>query len=237
MQLPYFPLHAVLFPHLPLPLRIFEERYRAMTADLLAPDSPYGGRFVVSMITEGPEVGGEAATQPIGTICEIHSAEKLADGGWMLLVVGAARARLGEVDRSGPYALVDVTELSEPSDAGAAALLPAVQSALDAYLATVKRFVARTASVREHPQEPCDVMASLDDVLKPIRLPDDPVAASYAVGGVLQVELIRKQQLLEIPEASRRLRAELELLRRETRLLDDGVMPPVAASDLGYHPN
>jgi Lon protease-like protein len=30
MQLPHFPLHTVLFPHLPLPLHIFEERYRAM---------------------------------------------------------------------------------------------------------------------------------------------------------------------------------------------------------------
>jgi hypothetical protein len=30
MRLPHFPLHAVLFPHLPLPLHVFEERYRAM---------------------------------------------------------------------------------------------------------------------------------------------------------------------------------------------------------------
>ena len=36
MQLPLFPLHTVLFPHLPLPLHIFEERYRAMATDLLA---------------------------------------------------------------------------------------------------------------------------------------------------------------------------------------------------------
>ena len=40
MQLPLFPLHTVLFPHLPLPLHIFEERYRAMAADLLAERLP-----------------------------------------------------------------------------------------------------------------------------------------------------------------------------------------------------
>ncbi|MGZ8563605.1 MAG: LON peptidase substrate-binding domain-containing protein, partial [Candidatus Limnocylindria bacterium] len=62
-------------------------------------------------------------------------------------------------------------------------------------------------------------------------------AASYAVGGVLQVELTRKQRLLELPDAATRLRAELELLRREMRLLDDGALPTVPASDLGYHPN
>ena len=79
--------------------------------------------------------------------------------------------------------------------------------------------------------------ATLDQVLKPIRLPDDPVAASYAVGGVLQIELARKQRLLELPDAAQRLRTELELLRREARFLDDGAMPPVPAGDLGYHPN
>ena len=236
MQLPHFPLHAVLFPHLPLPLHVFEERYRAMATDLMAEGSPFVRRFVVSMITDGPEVGGDAATQRIGTICEIHSAEQFPDGRWLLLVVGVARARLGEVDRSGPYALVDVDPIAEPAGESADQLLPRVQAALDAYMATVKRFVARTASVG-HAQEQSDVTASLDQVLKPIRLPDDPVAASYAVGGVLQVELTRKQQLLELPDAAVRLQAELDLLRREIRLLGDGAMPPIPTADLGYHPN
>ncbi|HUF06164.1 MAG TPA: LON peptidase substrate-binding domain-containing protein [Candidatus Binatia bacterium] len=237
MRLPHFPLHTVLFPHLPLPLHIFEERYRSMVADVMAEGSPYAGRFVVSMITEGPEVGGEAVTERMGTICEVRSAEQLPDGRWVLIGVGVARARLGTVDRSGPYAIVEAAEIGEPVGEEAGALVPRVQAALDAYVATVKRFVLRTASVGEHAQELPDVTASLDQVLKPIHLPDDPVAASYAVGGVLQVELTRKQQLLELPDAATRLRAELELLRREIRLLGDGAMPPIPASDLGYHPN
>ena len=237
MRLPLFPLHTVLFPHLPLPLQVFEERYRAMTADLVAVDSPYAGRFVVSMITDGAEVGGEATTREIGTICELRSAERHADGRWSILAVGMARARLGAIDDSGPYAIVDTIELEEAAGAEAPALVPAVQQALDAYLATVKRFVARTASVGEHANESAQVSASLDEVLKPIHLPEDPVAASYAVGGVLQVELLRKQRLLELPDAASRLSVELELLRRETRLLADGELPTVPASDLGYHPN
>jgi len=237
MQLPHFPLHTVVFPHLPLPIHVFEERYRAMATDLMAEGSPYGGRFVVSMITDGPEVGGAAATRRVGTICEIHSAERFPDGRWMILAVGVVRAQLGAIDRSGPYALVEVDELDDPDGGDAVALLPAVQRALDGYLATVKRFVVRAASVGSNePQEPA-VAATLDKVLKPIQLPDDPVAASYAIGGVLQIELSRKQVLLELPDAATRLRAELELLRRESRLLDDGAMPPIPASDIGYHPN
>lgn len=237
MRLPYFPLHTVLFPHLPLPLHIFEERYRAMTRDILADGSPFEGRFVVSMITDGPEVGGSASARGVGTICEVRSAEELPDGRWVLLAVGVARAGLGEVDRSGAYALVDAEPLEEVIGERADDLLPAVQAALDGYMATVKRFVAHAASVAHDSQEITDVAASLDQVLKPIRLPEDPAAASYAVGGVLQIELTRKQQLLELPDAASRLRAELDLLRRESRLLADGAMPPVPTSDLGYHPN
>jgi Lon protease-like protein len=237
MKLPHFPLHAVLFPHLPLPIHVFEERYRAMARDLMADGSPYGGRFVVSMITEGPEVGGDAVAHAVGTVCEVRSAEQFPDGRWLLLVVGIGRVRLGDVDRSGPYALVEARELPEAIGDDAASILPGVQRALDAYLASVKRFAARTASVGEHQQELPDVTASLDEVLKPIRLPDDPVAASYAVAGVLQIELARKQQLLELPDAATRLRTELELLRREVRFLGADPMPPMTAGDLGYHPN
>ena len=237
MQLPYFPLHTVVFPHLPLPVHVFEERYRAMASDLTADGSPYAGRFVVSMIVDGPEVGGDAATRPIGTICEVRTAEQFADGRWVLLAVGVGRARLGAVDRSGPYALIEVERVDELIGDDAAALVAPAQRALDAYLATVKRFVVRAASVGDESQETTDVAASLDQVLKPIQLPDDPVAASYAIGGVLQIELSRKQQLLELPDAATRLRAEMDLLRRESRLLDDGALPPVQASDIGYNPN
>jgi uncharacterized protein len=237
MRLPHFALHTVLFPHLPLPIHVFEERYRAMARDVMAEGSPYAGRFVVSMITEGREVGGEALTQSVGTVCEVRSAERFPDGRWLLLVVGVTRARLLGVDRSGVYPVADVEEITEPVGAGAAQLVPAVQRALDAYLATVKRFVARAASVGDSAEETQEMTTSLDEVLKPIQLPSDPVAASYAVGGVLQIELARKQRLLELPDAARRLRAELDLLRREASFLDDGAMPPVPPDTLGYHPN
>jgi Lon protease-like protein len=195
------------------------------------------------MLTEGSEVEETGAPQPrverIGTIVEVRNAERFADGRWALLVVGEARAIASEIDHSGPYATARVEVLQDgPGDAERATqLLPRVQAALDAYLQTVKQFVASAASLGSDSPEITTVAASLDEVLKPIRLPDDPLAASYAVAGVLQIELTRKQQLLELPDAATRLGAELDLLRREVRLLSDGAMPPVATADLRYHPN
>jgi Lon protease-like protein len=242
VRLPLFPLHVVAFPHLPLPLHVFEERYRAMMRDVMADASPYAGRFAVSMITGGAEVEREGVPvthSAVGTVVEVHSADRFPDGRWGLLAVGEARARLGDVDRSGAYAVVEIEPLPEVEGdpAKARALVPPVQAALDAYLATVKRFVASAASIASEPPETMDVAASLDEVLKPIRLPDEPLAASYAVAGVLQVELMRKQQLLELPDAVSRLEAELQLLRREAQLLSQDAMSPVATGDLRYHPN
>jgi len=243
MQLPLIPLHAVLFPHLPLPLRIFEERYRAMIRDVLADRSPYAGRFVVIMITHGSEVGADPARQPltatVGTVVEVRHAERFANGQWGLLAIGAARAAVQHVEWSGPYPVAEVDELPEVEgdSVAAAALLPQVQVALDAYLETVKRYVATSAAVGHDEGEIGKVTGSLDEVLKPIRLPDDPLGASYAVGGLLQIELTRKQQLLELPDAASRLSVELQLLRRETRLLADGAISPVSSADLQYNRN
>jgi hypothetical protein len=97
--------------------------------------------------------------------------------------------------------------------------------------------VASAASVGRESHEITEVATTLDEVLKPIRLPDNPLAASYAVGGVLQIELTRKQRLLELPDAASRLRAELDLLRREASLVAEGEMPTVGTDDLGYNPN
>ena len=53
MKLPLFPLHTVLFPGMPLPLRIFEPRYREMIQTCLKHNTPFG----VTLIRSGPEVG------------------------------------------------------------------------------------------------------------------------------------------------------------------------------------
>lgn len=238
MRLPFFPLHAVTFPHLPLPLHVFEQRYRAMARDLMAENSEFRGRFVTGLIVEGREAGDpDARTGSMGTICEVRTAEQLPDGRWVLLAVGLARATLGAVDQSGEYAVIEAEPMEDVDGAVEPALLSAVQAALDAYMETVKRFVTATASVGRESHEVSGVAASLDDVLKPIHLPSDPSAASYAVGGLLQIELTRKQQLLELPDAASRLRVELDLLRRESQLLAESSLPPIPTSDLGYHPN
>ena len=67
VRVPLFPLHVVLFPGGPLPLRIFETRYIDMVSERMRGDGPFG----VVLIRDGVEAGGPAATFETGTLARI----------------------------------------------------------------------------------------------------------------------------------------------------------------------
>ena len=54
-ELPLFPLSSVLLPHMPLPLRIFEDRYLVMLARVLQEEPSEFGQV---LIERGQESGG-----------------------------------------------------------------------------------------------------------------------------------------------------------------------------------
>lgn len=64
-----------------------------------------------------------------------------------------------------------------------------------------------------------------DATREALRIPDDPTALSFLLTGIVQVELDRKQALLEAPSAEERLRDIDALLDRELRLLDRRLAP------------
>ena len=76
IRIPIFPLHTVLFPGAPLPLRIFEARYTDMISQCLKAEIGFG----VCLITEGKEVGGYASTHGVGTLASIHDWHMRRDG-------------------------------------------------------------------------------------------------------------------------------------------------------------
>src|SRR5258706_14355947 len=101
---PLFPLpNVVLFPRAVLPLHIFEERYRAMTADVL------GSHRQVAMALLRPgwekDYYGRAAIEPVVCVGTILSHERLADGRYNFLLQGHTRARGVEEVGDEPYRL------------------------------------------------------------------------------------------------------------------------------------
>lgn len=88
--LPLFPLHLVLFPGGPLPLRIFEPRYLSMVSDCLRNDSPFG----VVLITKGGETGEAAQCHDVGTLARITDWDQGEDGLLSIMAIGQQRFRV-----------------------------------------------------------------------------------------------------------------------------------------------
>jgi Lon protease-like protein len=108
--LPLFPLPGVaLFPELPLPLHIFEPRYRAMVKDALS------GSRVIGIVQARP--GQEGMPSPIfsiGCAGRIEGVAELDDGRSNIVLRGISRFRIDEeLPQTGPYRTARVTALME----------------------------------------------------------------------------------------------------------------------------
>lgn len=115
---PIFPLNGVvLFPHTIVPLRIFEPRYRAMTADALSRD----GVIAIAMLAPGWEPLYHTRAAPIYPVIGVGSImehQLLDNGNYHMLLRGVARARvLEEIDgalyRQARIALIETTRGSD----------------------------------------------------------------------------------------------------------------------------
>jgi Lon protease-like protein len=93
--IPLFPLHVVLFPGGPLPLRIFETRYTDMVRRCAREQSPFG----VVLIQEGEEAGDVASTAAVGCSARIADFHTLTDGLLGISCVGERKFRVQRVWR------------------------------------------------------------------------------------------------------------------------------------------
>ncbi len=93
--IPLFPLHTVLFPGGPLPLRIFETRYTDMVRRCMREQQPFG----VVLIEEGDEAGEVATTATVGCSARIVDFFKLKDGLLGISCIGDRKFRVRRVWR------------------------------------------------------------------------------------------------------------------------------------------
>jgi len=112
MITPLFPLpNVVLFPKTPMPLYIFEERYRTMVREVLAGN----GELVIALLRGGAEPGYASinAIHDIACLGKIETYEELEDGKFNIVVVGLHRVRIVREVQHSPYRMVEVEMLEE----------------------------------------------------------------------------------------------------------------------------
>ena len=192
-DLPLFPLHVVLFPDMPLPLHIFEPRYREMVMRCREENSPFG----VVLIQNGDEQGNQADPHLVGTTARITQFEEMPDGRMNILVFGENRFRVTRALYNKPYLSAEVELIDEEMD-DPGRLKPAAEAVAALFKKYLRALFAMTGRS-----------------LSALQLPQEPAYLSYAVASVLQVPLAEKQSLLEIAGTAHRLEHEAEMLRAE----------------------
>jgi len=193
-DLPVFPLPVVLFPGVPLPLHIFEPRYRQMLLDIRLANNLFG---VAYFDTASSDVGVPPAGH-VGCVAEVTETQTFPDGRSNILTLGIVRYRIDSyVERGGPYLVAKISffEDEEEDDTGLAALSKEVAESFTRIAQAV-----RTIN---------DERTSLPDISN-----TEPQRLSFLVAAAMEIEADVKQELLELRstfERLERLRAMLSI--------------------------
>jgi Lon protease-like protein len=183
-----FPLHTVLFPGGPLPLRIFETRYTDMVRRCMREQQPFG----VILIQEGDEAGPVATTATVGCSARIADFNILKDGLLGIYCVGERKFQVRRVWRA-----ADGLNLGEVSWLGHEPQL-ALPEEYRKLGETVRRALRELAEHYEHVEKKFD----------------DAAWVGSRLAELLPIELNDKQALLELDDPLARLEALVKLLPR-----------------------
>jgi len=177
-----FPLGSVLFPYMPLQLRVFEERYLAMLAKILEHDP---AEFGVVLIERGQEVGGGEHRFEFGTVAQVTELEG-GEGYIGMLAQGDRRVRVERWLDDDPYPRAEVTELDELEwDDDLQPLRDSTEHAVRRALAVASEFSDQQWAAT-------------------VELADDPVAAAWQLAAIAplgpmdQLELLRAESMEQL---------------------------------------
>jgi Lon protease-like protein len=190
LVVPIFPLpNVVLFPHVFLPLHIFEPRYRAMVEDALAGDRIIG----MVLLRPGWEAFYEHRPEiyPIGCAGLITHSERLPDGRFNIVLRGLEKFRVLGESHERAYRLARVETIAETLAAEERPLVSAER----------RRLEAMVAPGSDTP---------IPDRALPKGMPDEDLVNGLAQ--YLELEPLEKQALLERDGLVSRCRSLIELL-------------------------
>lgn len=190
-----FPLGTVLFPHMVLPLHVFEPRYRQLLDDVLED----GGEFGVALISRGHEVGGGDIRTDVGTVARILRAEELDEDRWFVIAVGTRRFRVEGWLPDAPYPRAEVVDLDDDpledddDDGGAAGQDDDVVAALTALTPGLRRVLALQAELGQ------------DNVPATFELAEDPSVAAWQAAILSPLTSFDAQRVLATDDRLERL--------------------------------
>ena len=184
-ELPLFPLPVVLFPGVPLPLHIFEPRYRQLLTDIRVSNNLFGLAYFDSSTSEldVPAVG------QVGCVAEVTETQTFPDGRSNILTIGVVRYRIESYIDNGDAYYVARVQFFEDAEEDESVLTEAAAEVAD----TFTRIAQAVRTIN-------DERAILPDISD-----TEPQRLSFLVAAAMEVEVEVKQELLELQFTSERL--------------------------------
>lgn len=190
-----FPLGSVLFPHMPLPLQLFEQRYLMMLGQLLDTEEP---QFGVVLIERGHEVGGGEKRFEYGTLARVVEVDPRA-GVTGVLGIGTNRLRVTEWLPDDPYprAVIETVPELEWDDS------------------LIDLFDETEAAVRSVLQVVADLAAGQVRTIWPpdVEISDEPVVAAWQLAAITPVGSLDQYDMLRSATCEELLSRTLTLAR------------------------
>ena len=184
-DLPVFPLPVVLFPGVPLPLHIFEPRYRQMLQDIRVSNNLFCVAYFDSSTSEVevPPAGH------VGCVAEVTETQTFPDGRSNILTLGIIRYRIESyLERGDPYLVARISYFED-------------DDAQESSLANPAREVAETFTrIAQAVRTLNDERSNLPDISD-----TEPQRLSFLVAAAMEIDAEVKQELLELTSTSARL--------------------------------
>lgn len=202
MIVPLFPLpNVVLFPKTPMPLYIFEERYRTMVREVIAGN----GELVIALLQGGPELSysGLDAVHDVACLGKIETYEELEDGKYNIVVVGIHRVRIVREIQHSPYRMVEVERIEGPAMEERSAEAVERQNHLGGLFAKFTELATGVA------QQALELMPQLDFE-----------SLVNMVAMTLNLSIEQKQALLEIDDPLERCDDLIPILQQQLETLE-----------------
>ncbi|CAN5815056.1 LON peptidase substrate-binding domain-containing protein [soil metagenome] len=193
-ELPIFPLQVVLFPGVPLPLHIFEPRYRKMLDDIRVGNNFFGLSYFDASAsdTELPRVGH------VGCVAEVTEMLSLPDARSNILTMGLIRYRVEDYVQHGDPYLVAKVSFFEDEEESDEQLKKCSQDVAETFTR-----IARAVRIIN------DERATLPDISD-----TEPQRLSFLVAAAIEIDVDLKQELLEVRFTSERLQRLSDMLAR-----------------------
>lgn len=184
VTIPIFPLNIVLFPELPLPLHIFEQRYKIMIKECLEEKKEFGIVYTK-----------ENHIQKVGCTAKILRVLKQYDDGRMdILTQGVQRFKINELSEEKDYLQSAVILFEDEEESETEEMLNLTKEGMQ-LLKTLEKLTINKNDI--------SFIEKLD-----IRI------ISFIISGIGGFTMNEKQRFLEMTSTSERLRFSVESLKK-----------------------